>query len=86
MTLGSKKPLATTGGDCSACPKFTRSHDLRHLFATRALESGGNPILVSAITGHKSLDMLRRYAHPKMAVKRSVVEAVAAAVDANKVT
>lgn len=56
------------------CPDFTRTHDLRHLFATRAQETGTNPILVSQITGHRSLDMLKRYTHPSVATKREAVE------------
>ncbi len=56
------------------CPDFTRTHDLRHLFATRAQETGTNPILVSQITGHRSLEMLKRYTHASVAAKREAVE------------
>jgi integrase len=56
------------------CPEFTRTHDLRHLFATRAQATGTNPILVSQITGHRSLDMLKGYTHPSVDTKREAVE------------
>ena len=40
-----------------------RFHDLRHEAASRLLEKGFNPMEVSAITGHKTLQMLKRYTH-----------------------
>jgi integrase len=39
-------------------------HDLRHHAATDFVEKGLDLISVSAITGHKSLQMLKRYTHP----------------------
>lgn len=56
------------------CPAFTRTHDLRHLFATRAQERGANPLLVQEIVGHRTLDMTRRYTHLGMDVKRRAIE------------
>src|SRR4029079_79740 len=38
-------------------------HDLRHEAATRLFEQGLNPMQVAAITGHKTLQMLKRYTH-----------------------
>jgi integrase len=40
-----------------------RWHDLRHEAASRLFEKGLNPMEVASITGHKSLNMLRRYTH-----------------------
>jgi integrase len=40
-----------------------RWHDLRHEAASRFFEKGLHPMQVAAITGHKSLNMLRRYTH-----------------------
>jgi integrase len=40
-----------------------RFHDLRHEAASRLFERGLNPMQVAAITGHKSLQMLKRYTH-----------------------
>jgi integrase len=45
------------------CPEFTRAHDLRHLFASRAQEAGMNPLLVQDMLGHATMDMTRRYTH-----------------------
>ena len=42
-----------------------RFHDLRHEATSRFFEKGLNPMEVSAITGHKTLQMLRRYTHLK---------------------
>ena len=38
-------------------------HDLRHEATSRLFEKGLNPMKVSAITGHKTLQMLKRYTH-----------------------
>ena len=40
-----------------------RFHDLRHEAASRFSEKGLNPMQVAAITGHKTLQMLKRYTH-----------------------
>jgi integrase len=41
-----------------------RIHDLRHTAATRLSEKLPNLLELSAVTGHKSLAMLKRYYHP----------------------
>ncbi|MDQ6959842.1 MAG: site-specific integrase, partial [Mariprofundaceae bacterium] len=38
-------------------------HDLRHEATSRLFEKGLNPMQVAAITGHKTLQMLKRYTH-----------------------
>lgn len=38
-------------------------HDLRHEATSRLFEKGLNPMQVSSITGHKTLQMLKRYTH-----------------------
>lgn len=40
-----------------------RFHDLRHEATSRLFELGLNPVEVAAITGHKTLQMLKRYTH-----------------------
>ncbi|PKY11323.1 integrase [Acidithiobacillus marinus] len=40
-------------------------HDLRHEATSRLFEKGLNPMQVSSITGHKTLQMLKRYTHLK---------------------
>jgi integrase len=42
-----------------------RFHDLRHEATSRFFECGLNPMQVAAITGHKTLQMLKRYTHLK---------------------
>jgi integrase len=39
-------------------------HDLRHMAITRMAEKLPNVIELSAVSGHKSLSMLKRYYHP----------------------
>ncbi|MHB1532737.1 tyrosine-type recombinase/integrase [Acidithiobacillus sp.] len=40
-------------------------HDLRHEATSRFFEKGLNPMQAAAITGHKTLQMLKRYTHLK---------------------
>jgi len=42
-----------------------RFHDLRHEAISRFFEIGLNPMEVSSISGHKTLQMLKRYTHLK---------------------
>ena len=44
-----------------------RFHDLRHEAASRFFEKGLNQFHVAAITGHKTLQMLKRYTHLRAA-------------------
>lgn len=46
----------------SGVPKL-HPHLLRHTFATRYLENGGNIFELQEILGHTSLEMVRRYSH-----------------------
>jgi integrase len=55
------------------CPEFTRVHDLRHLFTSRAQEAGMNPLLVQDMLGHATLDMTRRYTHLGIEAKREAM-------------
>jgi integrase len=40
-------------------------HDLRHEAVSRLFERGMNPMEVAAVSGHKTLQMLKRYTHLK---------------------
>ena len=44
-----------------------RFHDLRHEAVTRFFELGLNPMEVAAISGHKTMQMLKRYTHLRAA-------------------
>lgn len=46
--------------------KNLRWHDLRHEAASRFSERGLHPLQIAAVTGHKNLNMLRRYTHLKV--------------------
>jgi integrase len=41
-----------------------RLYDLRHTFATRFIESGGDIVTLQALLGHSNIQMMTRYAHP----------------------
>ena len=41
-----------------------RLYDLRHTFATRAVENGIDLVTLAAILGHSKIEMVMRYAHP----------------------
>ncbi|WP_186084186.1 tyrosine-type recombinase/integrase [Burkholderia gladioli] len=43
-----------------------RWHDLRHEAASRLFEKGLHPMEVASITGHRSMQMLKRYTHLKL--------------------
>ena len=44
--------------------KDPRLHDLRYEATSALFEKGLTPIEVSAMTGHKTLNTLKRYTHP----------------------
>jgi integrase len=44
-----------------------RFHDLRHEAVSRLFERGLNAVEVSSISGHKTLQMLKRYTHLRAA-------------------
>ena len=50
-----------------------RFHDLRHEATSRTVENGMSVFQVSLITGHKSMAMVRRYAHLKQAVNPDLI-------------
>lgn len=56
------------------CPEFTRAHNLRHLFSSRAQEEGLNPLMVQELLGHATLTMTKRYTHLGLDSKREALE------------
>ena len=68
------KVFGVTGGHVSRTFRETcetleienlRWHDLRHEACSRLFEKGLNPMEVASISGHKTLQMLKRYTHLK---------------------
>ena len=68
------KAFGVTGGHVSRTFRETcetleienlRWHDLRHEACSRLFEKGLNPMEVASISGHKTLQMLKRYTHLK---------------------
>lgn len=68
-TVFTTKPDSVSQAFNRACKRVgiedLRFHDLRHEATSRFFEKGLNTMEVSAITGHKTLTMLKRYTHLK---------------------
>ncbi|MBA4340865.1 MAG: site-specific integrase [Methylibium sp.] len=70
-----KRARALYEADCCAAPSAPESgfladlrfHDLRHEATSRLFEKGLNPMEVASMTGHKSMQMLKRYTHVEAA-------------------
>jgi len=60
-------------------PNF-RFHDLRHTFASYLAMNGATLAEIAEVLGHKTLVMVKRYAHLTEAHTRSVVERMNRAV------
>ncbi len=63
-----------------------RFHDLRHSAASYLAMSGASLAVIAEILGHKTLAMVKRYAHLSEAHTRSVVEPMNRAVFGEAVT
>lgn len=58
-------------------PRLT-PHELRHTYATRALENGADVVVLSKLLGHSRPDVTQKlYIHPNMDQKRSMNDALA---------
>lgn len=66
-----KRAIALYKADCAEVKEKpiagfladVRFHDLRHEATSRLFEKGLNPMEVASMTGHKSMQMLKRYTH-----------------------
>lgn len=56
-----------------------RLYDLRHTFATRAIEAGVPVAIVAALLGHSGLRTIHRYVHPSAEAQREAMALVEAA-------
>lgn len=56
---------------------YINLHGLRHTFATRCIESGGDSKTVSELLGHSNVQLtMNLYVHPQIELKRKCVEMV----------
>lgn len=55
-----------------------RLYDLRHTFATRAVEAGIDLVTLAAMMGHSRIQMVMRYAHPTQRHQASAAEKLVA--------
>ena len=53
-----------------------RYYDLRHLAITELCEAGVPEAVIRELAGHVDPDMMRWYAHPRLAARRAAVEAL----------
>lgn len=63
----------------AAIPDF-RFHDLRHTFASYLAMNGASLLEIAEVLGHKTLSMIKQYAHLTEAHTRGVVERMNRAV------
>jgi integrase len=56
-----------------------RLYDCRHTFATRAIESGVDLLVLSSLLGHSNLQMVTRYAHPSEILKTEAIKKMSSA-------
>jgi integrase len=68
------KPHGTAIKRCKV-PKF-RLYDLRHTFATRAVESEVDLVTLAALLGHSKISMIQRYAHPAETHKAEAIRKI----------
>lgn len=62
ITVDTLKDMFRRLKEAAAVPRL-HPHLLRHTFATRYLENGGNIYALQSILGHTSLEMVKRYLH-----------------------
>jgi integrase len=68
--IGSVRKAHDTAVEKAGIKDHFRLYDLRHTFATRAVAAGVDLPTLSAMLGHKSIQMTMRYVHPAEEQKR----------------
>jgi integrase len=58
--------------------EYFRLYDLRHTFATRAVEAGVDLMTLAALLGHSRIQMVMRYAHPSEKHQFAAIKAIEA--------
>jgi integrase len=56
-----------------------RLYDCRYTFATRAIESGVDLLVLASLLGHSSLQMVTRYAHQSENLKTEAIKKMSVA-------
>jgi integrase len=72
--IGSVKKAHSAAVKRAKISSHFRLYDLRHSFATRAVQSGADLPTLSSLLGHASILMTMRYVHPAAEQKRVVME------------
>ena len=88
--LAVRRAAQEEGSSLEGVPRFdhVRLHDLRHSFASFAVQSGGSLFLVGKVLGHKQTRTTERYAHlrdePLLATAELAAQRIAHALDGTK--
>jgi integrase len=72
--IGSVKKAHSAAVKRAKIERYFRLYDLRHTFATRAVEAGTDLPTLSSLLGHASILMTMRYVHPAAEQKKTAME------------
>lgn len=64
------------GENRSGTLKICTLYSMRHTFATRFIEAGGNPLTLAALLGHSNLTQVMIYSHPGDSHKESEIKKI----------
>ena len=72
--IGSVKKAHSAAVKRAKIQRYFRLYDLRHTFATRAVDAGTDLPTLSSLLGHASILMTMRYVHPAAEQKKTAIE------------
>jgi integrase len=72
--IGSVKKARSAAVKRAKIERYFRLYDLRHTFATRAVDAGTDLPTLSSLLGHASILMTVRYVHPAAEQKKTAME------------